>query len=216
MIAPKVACASGVKLGRKMRRLVPVEVAAVIAVALAPWPEAIPISLPLFVVATLARLVRGKSWGELLKANGALVGAIAGLAALGLSVVLGTPVVEHVTDRAVEWASYPLVRGAGAQLLAIALIVACATAAMECALRGWIVERALELRVPASVAILIGALVEALLVDGGVTARLGGAVFGIGLGWMYVASGRNLAAPLCARLAFQLGAVVLEWLKLVG
>ena len=187
-----------------------------------PWPsrlrpETIPISLPLFVVATLARMVRGKSWGELLKANGALVGAVAGLAALGLSVLLGTPVVEHVTDRAVEWASWPIVRGAGGQLIGIALIGRVRDGGDGVrALRGWIVESALELRAPATVAILIGAAAEALLVDGGVAARLGGAGLGIGLGWMYVASGRNLAAPLCARLAFQLGAVVLEWLKLVG
>ena len=36
------------------------------------------------------------------------------------------------------------------------------------------------------------------------------------LGWLYVASGRNLAVPICARLAFQLGATVLESLRLVG
>jgi hypothetical protein len=200
-----------------MRGLVPFEVAAVVAVVVAPWPEMLPIALPLFVAATLARMVRGRSWAELMKANGALVGALAGLAALGIALVLGTPVVERLTERAVDWRGFPIVRGNLGQLIGILMIVTCATIAVELALRGWIVERVLELsRAPAILAILVGAFAEALLVDGGLTARLGGGVFGIGLGWMYVASGRNLAAPLCARLAFQLGAVVLEWLKLVG
>jgi hypothetical protein len=186
-------------------------------VALVPWPERIPVALPLFAVATIARLLRGASWAELIKANGALVGALAGLAALGIAVVLGTPVVEQLTDRAVEWGAFPMVRGSAAALFGVLVIVLCASAAMECALRGWIVERVLELsRAPAILAVLVGAFAEALLVGGDLTARLGGAVFGMGLGWMYVASGRNLAAPLCARLAFQLGAVVLEFLKLVG
>ncbi len=200
-----------------MRGLVPFEVAAVVAVVVAPWPEMLPIALPLFVAATLARMVRGRSWGELMKGNGALVGAVAGLAALGIALALGTPVVERLTERTVDWGSFPIVRGNLGQLIGILMIVTCATIAVELALRGWLVERVLELsRAPAIFAILVGAFAEVLLVDGGLTARLGGAVFGIGLGWMYVASGRNLAAPLCARLAFQLGAVVLEWLKLVG
>jgi hypothetical protein len=46
--------------------------------------------------------------------------------------------------------------------------------------------------------------------------RLGAGVFGIGLGWMYLAGGRSVAAPICARLAFSLGAVALEALRLVG
>ena len=200
-----------------MRGLVPVEVAAVIAVAVAPWPDAIPVALPLIVVATLARLVRGRSWGELMRPDGALVATVAGLAALGLAVVLGTPLVEHLTDRGVEWSRFPIVRGDAGQLVVVLLVVAATTAASELALRGWLVERVLELsRAPAVLAILVGAVAEAALVDGGLTARLGGGVFGCGLGWIYVASGRNLAAPLCARLAFQLGAVVLEWLRLVG
>ena len=200
-----------------MRGLVPVEVAAVIAAAIVPWPEAIPVALPLIVVATLARLVRGRSWGELMRPGGALVATVAGLAALGLAVVLGTPLVEHLTDRGVEWSRFPIVRGDAGQLVVVLLVVAATTAAIELALRGWLVERVLELsRAPAVLAILVGAVAEAALVDGGLTARLGGGVFGCGLGWIYVASGRNLAAPLCARLAFQLGAVVLEWLRLVG
>jgi hypothetical protein len=41
-------------------------------------------------------------------------------------------------------------------------------------------------------------------------------VFSVGLGWMYVASGRSILAPLCARLVFSLGALVLEALRVVG
>lgn len=218
-----------------MRGLVPVEVAAIIAVAAAPWPETLPVALPLIVVATIARLVRGHSWGELMKRGGVLVATIAGLAALGIAVALGTPLVEQLTGRGVEWSRFPVVRGSAGQLIAVLLVVGATTIAAELALRGWIVERVLELsRAPAVIAILVGGFAEALLVDGDLTARLGGAAFGCGLGWLYVASappaereappdggavrasGRNLAVPVCARLAFQLGAVVLEWLKLVG
>ena len=157
-----------------------------------------------------------RSWGELLGANGALVGMIAGLAALALGTALGTPLVEQVTDRAVEWSRFPIVRGNASQLVAVLMLVAAMTAAIELALRGWLVERVLELGGHPVLAVLVGAIAEALLTEGGPTARLGGALFGMGLGWMYVASGRNLAAPLCARLAFQLGATVLECLRVIG
>jgi len=200
-----------------MRGLVPIEVAAVIAVAVAPWPDAIPVALPLIVVATIARLVRGRSWGELMKPGGAGIAAVAGLAALGIGVALGTPLVEQLTGRGVEWSRFPVVRGNTTNLIAVLLVVGATSIAAELALRGWIVERVLELsRAPAVLAILVGGVAEALLVDGDLAARLGGGAFGCGLGWMYVASGRNLAVPLCARLAFQLGATVLESLRLVG
>ena len=87
----------------------------------------------------------------------------------------------------------------------------------ELALRGWIVERVLELSPRAPVLpILVGAFAEAVVTPGGVAVRLGAGVFGIGLGWMYVAAGRSVVAPMLARIAFQVGAVVLEALRLIG
>ena len=56
----------------------------------------------------------------------------------------------------------------------------------------------------------------ALVTDGDVTMRIGAGLFGLGLGWMYLAAGRSIVAPVCARLVFSLGAVVLETLRLVG
>jgi hypothetical protein len=66
------------------------------------------------------------------------------------------------------------------------------------------------------VAVLIGALAEALLAEGDASMKLGAGVFGLGLGAMYIASGRSVLAPLCARLTFLLGALVLEALRVVG
>jgi hypothetical protein len=46
--------------------------------------------------------------------------------------------------------------------------------------------------------------------------RIGAVAFGVGLGWIYVAGGRSAAASICARVAFSLGAVVLEGLRIIG
>lgn len=191
-----------------------VEVAAFAAIAFAPWPDTVPIALPLLVVATLARLLRGKSWGELFHRRGAWLGFAAGLVALAVALVASTPLVEALTTQSVGWAQFPMVRGNAAGLLPVALLVGAMTGAMELGLRGWVVDRALEY-VPPIAAVAIGAGAEALLADG-TWNRIGAACFGAGLGWMYVASGKNLAVPLCARLAFQLGCVALEYAKLIG
>lgn len=191
-----------------------VEVAAFIAIAFAPWPETVPIALPLIAVATLARLIRGKSWGELFHRRGAWLGLAAGVVALIVAVIASTPLVETMTAKSVGWAQFPMVRGNLSGLVPVALLVAAMTAAMELGLRGWVVDRALELAPPFA-AVAIGAGAEALLADG-MWNRIGGACFGAGLGWMYVASGRNLAVPMCARLGFQMGCVVLEYAKLIG
>ncbi|MBA3397880.1 MAG: hypothetical protein H0T89_34975, partial [Deltaproteobacteria bacterium] len=95
---------------RELRALVPFEIAAVLAIAFAPIPEAVPVSLPLLVVASLSRWVRGRGWGEV--AGGGLdrfaIGAVVGLVALGLALIAGTPVVETLSGRGVEWSSYPV------------------------------------------------------------------------------------------------------------
>jgi membrane protease YdiL (CAAX protease family) len=197
-----------------MRRLVPVEVAAFLAVAFAPWPLAVPIAMPLIAVATLARLLRGHSWGELMHGRFVLAGTCVGLAALAIALIVGTPLIESATAQQVQWAQYPMVRHDAGNLIALILLVAAMSGAMELALRGWIVDRALDFMPPAA-AILVGAGAEALLADG-TTERIGAAIFGAGLGWMYVASGRNLAVSLCARLAFALGCVLLESARLIG
>lgn len=191
----------------------------VLAIALVPWPEMMPVALPLVACASISRWLRGRSFTEVLHggADKALIGALAGAVALGLALLAGTPVVEMITLRAVEWSSYPIVRGSASQMAVVIVIVTIAAIAYELALRGWIVERMLELAPgPAVLPILVGAIAEAVITPGGVSVRIGAALFGIGLGWMYVAAGRSVLAPMLARIAFQVGAVVLEALRMIG
>lgn len=204
---------------RELRTLVPFEVAAIVALAIAPLPEVVPIALPLVVLATASRWARLRSWDELLRASrgtGA-VGVAAGLGALAIAVIAGTPFVELLSGRAVEWSGFPIVRGNVSQLVVVALIVIAMAIATELALRGWIVERVLELSPgPPILPVLVGACAEALVTRGDLAARIGAGLFGIGLGWMYVSAGRSVIAPICARVAFSLGAVALEALRVVG
>lgn len=201
-----------------MRQLVPFEVAAILALAFAPLPEMIPISLPLLVLATASKWARGRDWAEVIHGGrlAAGIGAAAGLAALVLALLLGTPLVEALANRAVEWSQWPIVRGNAMQAVIVAVIVVASALAAELALRGWIVERVLELSPgPAVLPVLTGAIVEALVTPGGVAVRFGAGLFGIGLGTLYVAGKRSCVAPIVARIAFSLGAVVVEALRLV-
>jgi hypothetical protein len=204
---------------RESRNLVPFEVLAVLAIAIAPLPEPMPAALPLLVVASLSRWVRGRSWGDVVRgpAVRAWIGAAAGALALGFAVLGGTPAIETLGSRAVEWSAHPIVRGNASLFAMVAIYVTATAVATELALRGWIVERVLELSPgPPVLPVLVGALAEALITPGGAPARMGGALFGIGLGWMYAAGGRSILAPVCARLVFELGVVFLEAMRLVG
>lgn len=203
---------------RERRELATFEALAVVALAFIPLGN-VPVALPLLVVATLSRYLRGRSWAEV--AGGgferAAIGAAAGGVALALAIVAGTPVLESMGAWPIEWSQVPIVRGnALAAVLAI-MVVAGTSIAMELALRGWIVERVLELW-PGSpgLPVLAGALAEALLTPRELPARLGAALFGAGLGWMYCAAGRSVVAPALARMTFQVGAVTLEALRVIG
>jgi hypothetical protein len=201
-------------VSRELRALVPAELAAVAAIACVPMP--VPRVLPLLVVASASRWARSRAWGEVARPVFAGIAAAAGVIALAVAFVLGAPAVEAITGRAVEWSQFPIVRGSASSLLTIGMLVAATIIAAELALRGWLVERALELRVPPAAAILVGAIAEAAVSDGDLVARLGAATLGLALGWMYVACGRSVIAPICARGAFTLGALLLEALRLVS
>ena len=204
---------------RELRSLVPFEVAAILAVAVAPLPEVMPVALPLVVLATASRWLRQRSWDQLLRpARGtAAVGIAAGLAALAIALVVGTPFVEAMSGRAVEWSAFPIVRGSVSQGVLVSLIVVAMAVATELALRGWVVERVLELSPgPPILPVMVGAIAEGLVTRGDLAVRVGAALVGLGMGWMYVAAGRSLVAPICARVAFALGAVVLEGLRVIG
>ena len=106
-------------------------------------------------------------------------------------------------DHAVEWSQFGFVRGNAMQVAVFAVWVSIAAVTAELALRGWIVERVLELSPgPPVLPILVGAIAEAALTPGDLGVRAGAAVFGIGLGWLYVAGGRSVVAPICARVVF--------------
>jgi hypothetical protein len=204
---------------RELRSLVPFELVAVLAVAIAPWPEVVPIALPLFVAASASRWIRGRDWGQLVHGGRgtAAIGGAAGLAALVIALAVGGPFVELMSGRAVEWSVFPIVRGNPSQLVVVALIVTAMAIASELALRGWIVERVLELSPgPAVLPVLTGAIAEAIVTPGDVTVRIGAGLCGAGLGMIYVAAGRSVIAPICAQLAFGLGALVLEALRVTG
>lgn len=204
---------------RARRGMVPVEIALVIAIAAIPWPDGVQLGIPLLLAATACRWARGRSWGEVWKGGGlrATVGAAVGIAALVLALVVGTPAIEALGTRAVEWSRFPIVRGGFAQMAIVLVIVALGALAAELAFRGWLVERVLELSPgPPVLPVLCGALAEAIVTPGDVTARIGAGIFGAGLGWIYVASGRSVVAPAVARIAFAGGAVVLEAFKVIG
>ncbi len=201
---------------REMRNLVPLEVAVVIAAAVLALP--VPAAVPLLVVASISRWLRGRSWAEVIEGPAlyAAVGVAAGAAALALALAVSTPLVEAITGQAVQWSTYPVVRGSAGTAVMIALVVGVGAIAAELVLRGWLVERVLELGGHPVLAVLVGAIAEAALAEGDLGARLGAGVFGIGVGWIYVAGGRSVVAPICARLVFTLGALALETLRLVG
>ncbi|MEO6776755.1 MAG: CPBP family glutamic-type intramembrane protease [Kofleriaceae bacterium] len=202
------------------RGVVPVEVAAVIVAAVvAAWDPpplgAVSVMLPLLVIASALRWTCGKSFAAVTHARFVGIGALVGVTALAIAVVLGTPFAEALSDRPVVWAADPVVRGNPAALLTFAVVVAAVALATELVLRGWIVERVLELGGSAGMAIFAGALAEALVQPGPLEARIGAFAVGLGLGQMYVAAGRNVAVPIAARVAFGLGALVLEMLRAV-
>jgi hypothetical protein len=201
---------------RAWRGVIPIEVGAVIAIACISMP--VPRALPLFIVASLSRWLRGKTWGEVARGDWARAGiaAIAGAAALAIALVAATPLVEAMVGRGVEWSQFPIVRGSASQLAGIVVVVAASACAAELALRGWIVERGLELGARPMLAVACGAFAEAALVDGGTWARAGAAVFGAALGWLYIAAERDVVVSCAARLAFTVGAVVLEGLRVIG
>ena len=204
---------------RSLRQLVPIEIAIVIAAAIAPLPERLPVVVPLLVAALASRALRRRGWAEVLRGDAlhALIGAAAGACALVLALALGTLALEAALDRAIEWSRFAVVRGSATQLLAVTVFVGALAAASELVLRAWIVDRVLELAPSQRVlAVRTGALAEAAIEGDTLTARIGAFAFGLGLGWIYIAAGRNAIAPICARLAFEVGAVVLEATRVIS
>jgi hypothetical protein len=180
---------------------------------MAPWTL-----IGMLVVASIAMWLRKRSWGTVLHGPPVLValGAAAGLVGLALAIVVGTPLVESATEQAVQWSTYPIVRGSVRTFAVVALLAGVSALVGELAVRGCLLDYLLERRVPPAIAIGAGALIDAVIASGGVPARLGAGVFGIAMGWMFVAAGRSALPGVCARVAFAVGALALEALQIVG
>jgi hypothetical protein len=193
---------------RELRRLVPAEVIAVIAIAIAPIGYTFPFSLPLFAVATLSLWVRGRSWSERIVAPRTMVvGVIAGT----IAIAIATPLFGAFRVTAVDWWVLPALRGSGSQLAIARLVLLASAVALELALRGWIIERMLELSPgPTTLPIAVAALAEALVTPGPIVSRFGVGLFGAGLGVLYIACRRSVLAPIAARCAFVTGAALVE------
>jgi len=208
---------------RELRQLVPFAIAIVLAIAALPLPAAIPIVLPLVIAAAISRAMRGRTWNEVSHggASRAAIGALAGGAALAFAAVIGTQslVVLYSGQAGDHVLAITDLAGAtqGVSVIVVGTIALAMIAfATELALRGWIVERVLELSPGApTLPILVGAIAEALVTPGDPPTRIAAAIFGAGLGWIYVAGGRSVVAPAFARIVFQCGAFLLEALRLV-
>ncbi|MFT3694282.1 MAG: hypothetical protein QM831_14140 [Kofleriaceae bacterium] len=201
-----------------MRRgLVPIEIAVIVIASIVsasdpPLLGAIPVMVPLLVAASMLRWYVGRSFGEVVRGpiSYVAIGAGVGLVALFAAILIGAPIAEVMSGRSVTWSEYPIVRGNWNAFLAFAVVVVAIAMATELVLRGWVLERALELGASKGMAVFIAAVAEAMLLDGPLEARLGAFVVGMGLGGMYMGSQRNLAVTTAARVTFGLGALLLE------
>lgn len=178
----------------------------------------------LLVAGTLVLVLRGGSWlapgkgggGAWAALGGSVVGALALAGALAIS-----PAVLDVTGRGVEWTTEPVVRGSVQLAVTVALVAVALGVGAELVFRRWLLER-VAARVqargePAAAAlaagVLVAALLEAAVAPTGASGRLGVALVSAGLGILYVTSGGRLAAPVAARLTFELGAILLQALR---
>jgi hypothetical protein len=193
---------------RELRRLAPAEALAIVAIAIAPIGYTFPFALPLLVVASASLWVRGRSWSEHVVAPRMLaVGALAGT----LAIAIATPLFGAFRVTALDWWVLPALRGDTTQLAAALCVLLASAVALELALRGWIVERMLELSPgPATLPIAAAALAEALVTPGPIVSRIGVGLFGAGLGVLYIACRRSVLAPIAARCAFVTGAALVE------
>lgn len=176
-------------------------------------------------LATALQLLDGAGWwwpadcdarAEVI-GGGALVGALA----LALALVLAAPVAD-VAARSVEWSTLPVVRGSALQAVTLAAVVIAVALAAELTLRRWWLEAVAAALARggagprgAAAGGVIAAAVEAAIapLPG---ARLGIAVTSAGFGVLYVGAGRRLGASLAARATFELGALALQALMLIG
>ena len=179
-----------------------------------------------FLIATAARMLDGKGWWVAADrdARGTvmLLGALAGAAALVAALALSTPLADSLS-RGVEWSTAPVVRGSIVQTATIAVLLVAISGAAELTFRRWLLDWVADglagqgtgRKLATAVGVAAAALVEAAIVpvDGD---RVGIAITSVGLGLIYVAAGRRVGASISARVVFEVGALLLQALRLVG
>src|SRR5688572_15179517 len=116
---------------RELRSLVPFEVAVVIAAGSVALP--VPAAVPLLIAASISLWLRGRSWAGVTKGPAlyAVIGAAAGALALVSALMVSTPLLEAITDSAVQWSTYPIVRGSTTQAIMVAIVVGVSAVAAE-------------------------------------------------------------------------------------
>jgi hypothetical protein len=133
-----------------------------------------------------------------------------------------SPSLLDVTGRAVEWSTEPVVRGSvgiAATVMVVTLILGIAA---EYVFRrwildgvaAWVVARGEPRQVALAAGVFVAAVIEAAVSPHGDGPRIGTFIAGLGLGALYVTAGGRITGALTARLVFELGAVMLQAMRL--
>jgi hypothetical protein len=173
--------------------------------------------IALLVVGSIDRLVRGRGWSEPGTTVPGLVlaGAGLGLVALGGALFFAGPALERATERSVDWTQIAAVRGNLGVLVTAILVLGAQAVASELGFRRWILERVHDLGARPWVAAVAAAVAEGAAAGGHLGARLGAAAAGFGFGLLYLGAGRRLAPAIACRLAFEIGALLVVYARLV-
>lgn len=180
-----------------------------------------------FGAATAANVVDGGTWlraddGGAGRWEAALGGAIVGALALGAALWMSAPI-EDAAARGVEWSTLPIVRGSMGTAATLGLLVVAIAFAAELTMRRWWLERVAAWAERAgwsrggavAAGVVAAAVIEAAIAPSG-GPRVGVAVTGVALGVIYVAAGQRVAASATARVVFELGALILQALRMIG
>lgn len=175
----------------------------------------------LLAVASIDRWARGKSWTEPGPPVPGLTiaGVGLGLVALGAALLFAGPALERATERSIDWTQIAAVRGnLGVLVTAIAVLGAQAIAS-ELVFRRWLLDR-IDGRLHGLggkpwLAAIAAAVAEGVVSGGHLGSGLGAAAAGFGFGLLYLGAGRRLAPAIACRLAFEIGALLVVYARLV-
>jgi membrane protease YdiL (CAAX protease family) len=173
--------------------------------------------IALLAVASIDRWARGKGWLEPRPPVPGLVvaGVGLGVVALGAALLFAGPALERATARSIDWTQITAVRGnLGVLVTAIAVLGAQAIAS-ELVFRRWLLDRVDGLGARPWLAALAAAVAEGVVSGGHLGSRLGAAAAGLGFGLLYLGAGRRLAPAIACRLAFEVGALLVVYARLV-